>query len=270
MRLVSFSIGPDGSFVDISYAQISNPFIDAAEYILRAGWTPDARHVWVQLLNRQQDTLKLVLVSVPLRHADGLSRRTDQLGTSAMETESKHNDLMAEIDFEGVIMNATLLLEEKSSVWINVHDILHFLPNDDCSTSPSTEATATATPTSVEVNDASLMENGVNDDKNNVPNWTQHKDRGDCHSNSNSNNNNNLHRRQRTSSQILEFVWANESTGFRHLYLYRIDLDMAMVIERRPLTSGDWEVSDKYVWVDNQRRLVYFIGLKDSPLEKHL
>ena len=36
------------------------------------------------------------------------------------------------------------------------------------------------------------------------------------------------------------------------------------------LTSGPWAVIDKEVYVDETLGLVYFHGLKDSPLEKHL
>jgi len=36
------------------------------------------------------------------------------------------------------------------------------------------------------------------------------------------------------------------------------------------LTSGDWEVLGRSLWVDPDRQLVYFMGLRESPLEKHL
>lgn len=36
------------------------------------------------------------------------------------------------------------------------------------------------------------------------------------------------------------------------------------------LTSGEWEVLGKNLWVDSARQLVYFLGLRESPLEKHL
>lgn len=37
-----------------------------------------------------------------------------------------------------------------------------------------------------------------------------------------------------------------------------------------PLTCGKWEVLDCNIWVDHSRQLVYFLGLKETPLEKHL
>ena len=36
------------------------------------------------------------------------------------------------------------------------------------------------------------------------------------------------------------------------------------------MTHGNWEVSDKEVWFDEPNQLIYFTGLKESPLERHL
>ena len=36
------------------------------------------------------------------------------------------------------------------------------------------------------------------------------------------------------------------------------------------LTSGEWEVMGKGIWVDARHSLVYFLGLRETPLEKHL
>lgn len=88
-------------------------------------------------------------------------------------------------------------------------------------------------------------------------------------------------------AQEVRLLWASEESGFRHLYLLRLRVDCIggapcttvplpsghgsdYLVSKTQLTSGDWEVSDKDVWVDETRRLVYFVGLKDSPLERHL
>ena len=44
----------------------------------------------------------------------------------------------------------------------------------------------------------------------------------------------------------------------------------SLLLEKVQLTSGNWEVSSKDVWVDDERRLIYFVGLKEIPLERHL
>lgn len=83
----------------------------------------------------------------------------------------------------------------------------------------------------------------------------------------------------------ITFVWASEETGFRHLYLVTAMLENAIevqpngtrsnalqprIISKVPLTSGEWEVLGRNIWIDRQRNLIYFMGLRESPLEKHL
>lgn len=36
------------------------------------------------------------------------------------------------------------------------------------------------------------------------------------------------------------------------------------------MTSGEWEILGRNIWVDMERKLVFFLGLKETPLEKHL
>lgn len=94
------------------------------------------------------------------------------------------------------------------------------------------------------------------------------------------------------------FLWASEETGFRHLYLITSSLAVVeplngvkfdqqlssifsnnckeeinltpRIISKVTLTKGEWEVLGKNVWIDFKRCLVYFLGLKETPLEKHL
>ncbi|XP_050035514.1 dipeptidyl peptidase 9-like [Dermacentor andersoni] len=87
------------------------------------------------------------------------------------------------------------------------------------------------------------------------------------------------------SPQELRLLWASEESGFRHLYLLRLRTDgqapctalplpsghgSDRLVYKTQLTAGEWEVSEKDVWVDESRRLVYFVSLKDTPLERHL
>lgn len=60
------------------------------------------------------------------------------------------------------------------------------------------------------------------------------------------------------------FVWASERTGFRHLELH--DRDGALV---RRMTDGDWLVT-QLVRVDERARALWFVGTRESPLERHL
>ena len=61
-----------------------------------------------------------------------------------------------------------------------------------------------------------------------------------------------------------QFLWSSERTGFRHLSLHERDGR-----EVRVLTEGEWMVSELAA-VDEERRLAYFQGTADSPLERHL
>jgi len=60
------------------------------------------------------------------------------------------------------------------------------------------------------------------------------------------------------------FLWSEERTGFRHLYLY--DLSGKQLAQ---LTKGDWEVSHVDS-VDEGKGIVYFTSTEKSPLERHL
>jgi dipeptidyl-peptidase 4 len=61
-----------------------------------------------------------------------------------------------------------------------------------------------------------------------------------------------------------EFIWGSERTGYRHLYLYKIDGS-----EVAQLTRGEWEVETLDA-VDESRGLVYFTATERSPLERQL
>ncbi|KAI4458580.1 protease family s9bc dipeptidyl-peptidase iv-related [Holotrichia oblita] len=42
------------------------------------------------------------------------------------------------------------------------------------------------------------------------------------------------------------------------------------ILHKVALTQGNWEVLAQDIWVDEERQLVYFMGLRETPLEKHL
>uniref|UniRef100_A0A8C6PD42 Dipeptidyl peptidase 9 n=1 Tax=Nothobranchius furzeri TaxID=105023 RepID=A0A8C6PD42_NOTFU len=85
------------------------------------------------------------------------------------------------------------------------------------------------------------------------------------------------------------FIWVNESkTGFRHLYKITSVLQQGcyqvwspciagnfrcLVKEELTLTGGEWEVLARHgskIWVNEETKLVYFQGTRDTPLEHHL
>ncbi|KAH3875274.1 hypothetical protein DPMN_038537, partial [Dreissena polymorpha] len=106
----------------------------------------------------------------------------------------------------------------------------------------------------------------------------------------------------RPESRDIEFLWMSERSGYRHFYRVtsslahhgRLSKQVTQIVvevicaltdpsthitlfsvmsfesEVTQITTGDWEVSSKEIWVDETRGLIYFLGLKDTPLEKHL
>ncbi|RMX59988.1 hypothetical protein pdam_00001080 [Pocillopora damicornis] len=91
----------------------------------------------------------------------------------------------------------------------------------------------------------------------------------------------------RMNDSRLQFIWSSEISGFRHLYLATANSNHTLtraragsfiseccihypLVTQRQLTDGDWEVDGKEIWVDENRKLIYFMGTKDTPLEQHL
>uniref|UniRef100_A0A8C0UFZ2 dipeptidyl-peptidase IV n=1 Tax=Cyanistes caeruleus TaxID=156563 RepID=A0A8C0UFZ2_CYACU len=94
-----------------------------------------------------------------------------------------------------------------------------------------------------------------------------------------------------THEDEIEFIFASEcKTGFRHLYKVTSVLKESkykrscgglpapsdfkcLIKEEIAITSGEWEVLGRHgsnIYVDEAKKLVYFQGTKDSPLEHHL
>ena len=84
----------------------------------------------------------------------------------------------------------------------------------------------------------------------------------------------------------VKFILSTEESGWRHLYHitahlghYPEDISPERFAEHflRPhimskvaLTQGQWSVIDKEIWFDEKNGFVYFHGLRETPLEKHL
>lgn len=190
---------------------------DEFEYLVRCGWY-NRDVIWAQLLNRKQNKLVIVLISI-------------------------NNRFPAQIIWK----------EEQTDHWYNSHDILHFYKH------------------------TSIDENGVETEQELI-----------------------------VGSQVI-FIWSSEISGFRHLYKvtativeeHNIQLDafknsenensekfsksvmpsltdtknrsgLMAKLNMHQITSGNWEVGESRIWVDELRELVYFMGNKDSPVERHL
>ncbi|XP_055857194.1 dipeptidyl peptidase 9 [Episyrphus balteatus] len=188
------------------------------EYIVRVGWTPDSKYVWMQAMDRKQQRLDLVLIPLDNFCETYSSTASSPSGSADHSWKSSYSRSISPLQ---------ILYSQQTDTWINVHDLLYFL----------------------EITDTTVT-----------------------------------------------FLWASEETGFRHLYLITSSIsgttavngckDNAMqnenleshnastlipiLINKVAITSGDWEVLGRNLWVDKAQQLVYFLGLRETPLEKHL
>ncbi|CAB3262330.1 unnamed protein product [Arctia plantaginis] len=205
---------------DIRWYELRQPLKDTFpwfEYLARVGWTPDGRYVWVQLLDRKQQRLELALIPLEqFSSPTSYEHAPDNL--QARNTHYHHGGCDQPIQEIQVLIS-----ESAPDAWINVHDILHFLP------APQNQ---------------------------------------------------------------VSFIWASEETGHLHLYLVTCALLPAAserarsviemiaedesnavgpnVISKEAITAGEWEVMARKIWVDTANQLVYFVGLRETPLERHL
>ncbi|KAJ8913762.1 hypothetical protein NQ315_002442 [Exocentrus adspersus] len=204
LKMIEFKVNEHLQIVDICMLELQFSLymlFPWMEYIVRVGWTPNSEYIWVQLLDRRQQKLEVVLLS--------LSNFTEVL---PIYDDSSSLHLGSPI--------VQVIYSQESNIWVNVHDLLYILPSSD--------------------------------------------------------------------NNEVQFIWASEDSGFRHLYLITSQIMPYMngitestepmdyvflqpkLLSKVVLTSGDWEVLGQDIWVDNEKQLVYFMGLKETPLEKHL
>ena len=64
--ILQFGVSPaTGAIVDVeTYNFNLHKYFPWLEYLVRVGWTPDGKYVWVQLLDRPQQHMDLVLIPV--------------------------------------------------------------------------------------------------------------------------------------------------------------------------------------------------------------
>ncbi|KAH3875162.1 hypothetical protein DPMN_038425 [Dreissena polymorpha] len=119
LKMAQFTVGNDGRFEDEVimlrlFEPLSSLSVDS-EYLARAGWTPDGNFVHCQMLNRVQTNLTLYLIPRECFVTEARYQPSSQTRTDAQ--------------YEPVPLPPVhVLLEETSDIWVNITDILHFLP----------------------------------------------------------------------------------------------------------------------------------------------
>lgn len=129
LKLVEFRLSENLTIVDVSNRELQIPLVyqfPYLEYIVRVGWTPDGRYVWTQLLDRQQQFLQLVLIPF-----ESFCNEPYTSNPSSMESISEKH--LWEVMMTKNTKPLQVIYTERSSQWINVHNLLHFLEvNEDC------------------------------------------------------------------------------------------------------------------------------------------
>ncbi|XP_045781604.1 dipeptidyl peptidase 9 isoform X1 [Maniola jurtina] len=214
-RIVSDSSNDSMEVTDIRWYDLRQSLKETfpwLEYLARVGWTPCNQYVWVQLLDRKQQRLELAVVPV-----SEFSARASYENAPADMNPGEMNEPILHNNTQPI---QVLVQESAPEAWVNVHDILHFLPS---------------------------------------------------------------------SLGTVKFIWASEETGHLHLYLItcavpgkRAESVIEMITEdeshaigpniisKEAITTGEWEIMGRKIWVDESRGLVYFVGLRETPLERHL
>ncbi|XP_023673029.1 dipeptidyl peptidase 8-like isoform X1 [Paramormyrops kingsleyae] len=110
LKLLEVTVSTEGEVVRVLDKRLVLPMVElfpGTEYITRAGWTADGRFAWALLLNRPQTRQQLVLLPPALFIPDWTPSGTRPEPDSA---------------------TPFIVYQETTDIWINTHDILHFLP----------------------------------------------------------------------------------------------------------------------------------------------
>lgn len=207
--------------------------------------------VWAQLLNRLQQRLDIILIPLD-NFTEHYSSPTNSPvpGNSGSGGSSSGGVTMRDVDNWPNLEKKRytpiqVIYSQVSDTWVNVHNILQFLELSDTSctfvwASEETDFRHLYLITSALHLDASQTQLESNILKNHLVESGSHAD-----------------------GHVQDQEMDDGSHGYR-------DLLTANVINKVALTDGDWEVCGQRVWIDKARQLIYFQGLKHSPLEKHL
>ncbi|XP_052830441.1 dipeptidyl peptidase 9 [Octopus bimaculoides] len=111
LKIVEFAVNSKGQISENSEIKTMRTslktFFPWMEYLVRADWTPDGKYVYAELLSRQQDRLALVLIP-----------------EDCFVYESH------EMDISTLMSRIHVLVEDQSDIWVNVHNLLHFFPQE--------------------------------------------------------------------------------------------------------------------------------------------
>ncbi|KAA0183391.1 hypothetical protein HAZT_HAZT002255 [Hyalella azteca] len=251
------------------------------QYLVRVGWTPCGQYVWCQLLERRQRRLDLILLPLGL-FSQVLSQKEFQF----RQHSSTSHDSMRSLN---VVSTQPTVQQQNVSLPVShvhqmhqhqMHQQQHEMHQQDMHQRQHEMLQQEMHQRQHEMHQRqqemhqqmqqpvfgqSLHQNG--------PALMPYTILSECNEDSWIDVHCLLYWFKNDESTIRSFVWGSEESGHRHLYFYRVRLagcGTVQVQHKVALTGGDWSVLSKGLWVDEDRGLVYFMGLRDTPLEQHL
>lgn len=129
LKMIEFRLSETLRITDVCIKELQTPLnylFPYLEYIVRIGWTPCSQYVWAQLLNRQQQYLELILIPV-----ENFCCEPYNSNPSSPDSASEKHIWKSILDKSAKPIQ--VIFTERSSQWINIHDLLYFIDiSDNC------------------------------------------------------------------------------------------------------------------------------------------
>ncbi|XP_058055643.1 dipeptidyl peptidase 9 [Anopheles bellator] len=293
LKLVQFRLSESLRITDICIKELQCPLTFAfpwLEYIVRVGWTPDSKYVWAQLLDRPQQRLEVVLLPVdnfceiysslasspnPCAAAShpGAPGTTSQSQTQPQQHPQQQGTAAASSSsgWRSPLDKSTrpmqVIYTETSASWVNVHELLHFIELTDH------EITFLWASEETGFRHLYLITSSLATGGSHSNSHTSCSSSNSSHSSNSNSNTSCSHSNNSTAASIgsqprVTTVHSQPVVG--ELSASVGSTLVPRIVSKVALTGGPWEVLGRNVWFDRAHRLVYFMGLRETPLEKHL
>ncbi|XP_050068403.1 dipeptidyl peptidase 9 [Anopheles maculipalpis] len=310
LKLVQFRLSENLRITDICIKELQCPLTFAfpwLEYIVRIGWTPDSKYIWAQLLDRPQQRLELVLLpldnfceiysssssspncgttaaagtgtatsgassnSIGAGGASYGSSPGQQNSTQQLHAHHAHPPRKSSSGWRSPLDKSTrplqVIYSETSSSWVNVHDVLQFVEMSEQEVTFLWASEETGFRHLYLVT-SSLIPNGCNSSSGSSS--SVYSNSYNSHSaNHHTTNLSHVHHKHHGHDEANNVTVPATDHSLPSMACIGSTL-IPRIVNKLTLTEGKWEVLGRNVWFDRLRQLVYFMALRETPLEKHL
>eukprot|EP00611_Tribonema_gayanum_P016380 TRINITY_DN2853_c0_g1_i1.p1 TRINITY_DN2853_c0_g1~~TRINITY_DN2853_c0_g1_i1.p1 ORF type:complete len:886 (-),score=215.81 TRINITY_DN2853_c0_g1_i1:61-2718(-) len=160
-------------------------------------------------------------------------------GCLGAQVENREQTVVQVLRLDPATGAKTVLLEETSSVWVNLHHLMRGLPSPVSPHSPHATASPPPPCAGSPPGTAAAAANGAESMDVALPEGS------------------------------FSFLWGSERTGYMHIYLYTYIAGALSATCVLQLTSGNWVV-ESIVGVDQDHNALYIMGTLDCPCERNL